>query len=120
MGTPLLMVLGVLLLLVAIVATIGLGSIFGLGLVPVMFTVYPLLLLGIGVDDMFILTCDLEGSRRALPSIATTSTINALVGFLGFMNPVPYVANFAAYFGIASILLFLTNAFAVFPLCQIW
>lgn len=120
MGTPLLMVIGVFMQILAIVATIGVGSLLGIGIVPVMFTVYPLLLLGIGVDDMFILTCDLENATRALPSIATTSIVNSLVGFLGFTNPVPYVANFSLYFGVASIMLFLANSLGTYSLCRIW
>jgi len=119
-GTPLLFGAGVFMLLSAMVASVGVGSAFGVGLTPPMLTVFPLLTMGIGVDDMFILTCDPTNAWHSIPSITTTSTINILVGCLGFTNPIPYVANFSLYFGIGSFMLYLTNALGVYSLCTIF
>ena len=55
---------GVLLVLFAVVATIGLGSFLGIPLSPNVVQVLPFIALGFGVDDMFVLLFSFKYRER--------------------------------------------------------
>jgi len=116
--------MGVLLVLLSVAASIGLGSLMNITLSPNVIQVLPFIALGFGVDDMFVLLFSFryreglkieemiaETTRIAGSSVALTSLAN-LVGFsIGTTMVLPDVARFASYGAIVVVLNFVAILF---------
>lgn len=115
---------GVVLVLLAVVATIGLGSFLAVPLSPNVVQVLPFIALGFGVDDMFILLFSFkyreklkieemiaETTRIAGSSVALTSLANFFGFLIGTTMVLPDVARFATYGAIVVLLNFVAIIF---------
>lgn len=101
----------------ALVAALGLGSAFGIFYSPLM-NIYPFLLIGIGVDDVFVLVGAMDATSKTLPvperlanalSISGTSiTVTSLTDFFAFLigsnTSLPALKNFSLYAAIGLLL----------------
>lgn len=129
MAKPLVGVGGVLLVALAIAAALGLCSLLGIEFNPTSTQVLPFLLLGLGVDDMFVMANTFPAhdmvqdpvvlTARTLavvgPSITLTSFTNAAVFLVGAaLTPLPVVSDFANMAAVAIFLAYLSTLF-VFP-----
>eukprot|EP01084_Bolivina_argentea_P056469 103365_1 len=115
---------GVLLVLFAVLATIGLGSFLQVPLSPNIVQVLPFIALGFGVDDMFVLLFSFKYRERATvqemisetvriagSSVALTSLANFFGFLIGTTMVLPDVARFATYGAIIVLLNFIALIF---------
>jgi len=106
---------------------LGLATYAGIPLNATSTQVLPFLLLGLGVDDMFVIAHNLDedfdtpveiliGQLMAVvgPSITLTSVTNAVVFAIGRLTPLPVVVDFASQASISIVVLYFVNLF-VFP-----
>ena len=103
----------------SICAGYGIAGHYGY-LVSKMHTLMPFLMLGLGVDDMFVIVNSIDqtpmhlqaterfkiGLMQAGPSITITSVTDGLAFFLGSMSTVPALNSFCMYCGICVICLY--------------
>eukprot|EP00210_Caulerpa_lentillifera_P009527 g9085.t1 len=101
----------------ALVSALGLGSAFGIFYSPLM-NIFPFLLIGIGVDDVFVLVNAMDGTSRALTiserlssalavsgtSITVTSVTDFFAFLIGSNTSLPALRNFSLYAAIGLIL----------------
>jgi len=115
---------GVLLVLFAVVSTIGAGSFLQIPLSPNVVQVLPFIALGFGVDDMFVLLFSFryrenapiedmisETTRIAGSSVALTSLANFFGFIIGTTMNLPDVARFSTYGAIIVLLNFIAIVF---------
>ena len=109
------------------VSCVGLSIISGYGIaayhgymVSKMHNMMPFLMLGLGVDDMFVIVNSIDqtplhlnaserfriGLTHAGPSITITSVTDGLAFFLGSMSTVPALNSFCMYCGICIVCLY--------------
>lgn len=93
----------------------------------------PFLLIGIGVDDMFVISAALdqtnprwsvadrmrEGMRHAGSSITITSLTNAIAFFLGCSGSLDALSSFCFFAGIGVLMLYFTSI-TVFSAYMVW
>lgn len=117
-------VCGVLTVGLAIGGSMGLCSAFGLFYSP-LASVLPFLLLGLGVDDMFVIAIsfDLTDSKLSIPerlgrslahsgaSIAVTSTTDFLAFIIGATTILPALRMFCFYAAVGILLILLLQVF---------
>jgi len=109
----------------AILACFGLASLFGLFFGPV-HQALPILLFGLGADDMFVITRTHDSLKRKDPLFASrplvervaltmasagtailiTTLTNAFVFFISAITPIPALRSFCIWAGIGILLLF--------------
>ena len=111
------------------VSCVGLSIISGYGIaahfgymISKMHNMMPFLMLGLGVDDMFVIVNSIDqtpmhlkatdrfkmGLTHAGPSITITSITDGLAFFLGSMSTVPALNSFCMYCGICVICLYIS------------
>jgi hypothetical protein len=125
----------------AVCAGFGLGSLAGVKFNPLILQVLPFLMLGMGVDDMFVvlqmaqemlvkLNADKEEHTaqrfvaltvaRAGPSITLTTATNFMVFLMIGVIKIPIVVDFSRLAAVTAITLYITNLIIV-PCCAaIW
>jgi len=119
--------MGVLAVALGVGGGLGLATYAGIPLNATSTQVLPFLLLGLGVDDMFVIAHNLDedintpvevliGQLMAVvgPSITLTSVTNAVVFAIGRLTPLPVVVDFASQASISIVVLYFVNLF-VFP-----
>jgi len=93
----------------------------------------PFLLIGIGVDDMFVISAALdqtnprwsvadrmrEGMRHAGSSITITSLTNAIAFFLGCSSSLDALSSFCFFAGLGVLMLYFTSI-SVFSAYMVW
>ena len=93
----------------------------------------PFLLIGIGVDDMFVISSNIDqtnprwpiekrmkvGMQHAGSSITITSFTNAIAFFLGCTSSLEALSSFCFFAGLGVLMLFLTSI-SVFSAFMVW
>jgi hypothetical protein len=118
---------GVLVVALGVGGGLGLACYAGIPLNATSTQVLPFLLLGLGVDDMFVIAHNIDedfdtdvpvliGQLMAVvgPSITLTSGVNAIAFSIGTLTPLPVVIDFALQAAISICVLYGINLF-VFP-----
>jgi hypothetical protein len=118
---------GVLVVALGVGGGLGLACYVGIPLNATSTQVLPFLLLGLGVDDMFVIAHNIDedfdveipvliGQLMAVvgPSITLTSGTNAIAFAIGTLTPLPVVIDFASQAAISICVLYCMNLF-VFP-----
>ena len=99
----------------------GIAAIFGYQ-ISRLHSLMPFLMLGLGVDDMFVIVNSIDqtpmhltpnerfriGFTHAGPSITITSITDGLAFFLGSMSTIPALNSFCMYCGICVVCLYLS------------
>lgn len=108
--------LGIVIVAISTLAGFGLSAYFGIKFTPISVNLVPLLSLGLGIDDMFVMIHSVvhenkfqhapsERMTRALalsgPSVVLTSLCNFLAFFIASFTPVPAVESFSQQMAIA-------------------
>ena len=105
----------------SILSGYGIAAHYGY-MISKMHGLMPFLMLGLGVDDMFVIVNSIDqtpihltanerfriGLTHAGPSITITSVTDGLAFFLGSMSTVPALNSFCLYCGICVICLYLS------------
>eukprot|EP00736_Rhodelphis_marinus_P009696 Rmarinus@m.1336 len=124
-------IFGILIVMIAVLGAQGLAALIGIEFNATTTQVLPFLLLGLGVDDMFIVTRLFQYDRSIYasdeaaagtlmanvgPSITLTSVTNAFSFFIATLIPIPLVRSFALQAGM-SISLTYVGVLLTLPAC---
>lgn len=129
---------GVCLVLLGMVAGLGASLWFGVVLNPTSINVLPFLMLGLGVDDMFLVIRTLlraandpakadftaeelvaDSLSIAGPSVTLTTLANVCAFAVGTLTPLPVVQEFAKSAAISTICMYFTDLVGFSALCVI-
>ena len=113
-------------------ASQGLAFLVG-GKVAGIHNLLPFLLIGIGVDDMFVISSNIDQTDPRLPvekrmqiglqhagsSITITSFTNAIAFFLGCTSSLDALSSFCFFAGLGVLMLYLTSI-SVFSAFMVW
>ena len=112
---------GIFCVAVSVLSGYGLAGLFGYKL-SAAHNMLPFMLLGLGVDDMFVIVNCIDqapatlkaderfriGFKHAGPSITVTSITDAIAFFLGSLSSLPALQSFCIYAGLCVIMLYLS------------